>query len=339
MGNNVAVTIGGANGHFELNVFKPVMIANVLRSIRLLGDASVSMTDNCVIGIQPNVTRIKDNVNQLKIADCDPLISDCRTAIAKEIVEGVTVTGTVDLYLGVSPLVRAIDTLYFATYFAEHRGPVEILSMIQEIGNTWDAAIHAQRLPENYLTVNFNKAADPDRLKADLSAEVAETLKKRHQLQINIIVRLGIITDHEAFYKSLLVTNRAQLLDFQFAIRGKDRLELQEEMRTALFKVVDDSPQTKFLLGGHSVYFGHLLHSDGDDDCKAQGALLQSNGALWTVTYTKGATPKLTNCRILYGGFKNKPEEGRFNGIYPGISFQSLEVLDSLEEDLTDLPA
>lgn len=51
MGNHVAVTIGGSNGHFELNVFKPVIIHNVLHSIRLLGDAAVSFTHNCVDGI------------------------------------------------------------------------------------------------------------------------------------------------------------------------------------------------------------------------------------------------------------------------------------------------
>ena len=48
MGNHVAVTVGGSNGHFELNVFKPVMVANVLRSIRLLGDAATAFADNCV---------------------------------------------------------------------------------------------------------------------------------------------------------------------------------------------------------------------------------------------------------------------------------------------------
>ena len=51
MGNHVAVTIGGSNGHFELNVFKPMMVSNVLRSIRLLGDASVAFTDKCVVRI------------------------------------------------------------------------------------------------------------------------------------------------------------------------------------------------------------------------------------------------------------------------------------------------
>ena len=49
MGNHVAVTVGGSNGHFELNVFKPLIVSNVLRSIRLLGDASVAFTDKCVV--------------------------------------------------------------------------------------------------------------------------------------------------------------------------------------------------------------------------------------------------------------------------------------------------
>jgi fumarate hydratase class II len=54
MGNDVAISIGGSNGHFELNVFKPLMIANFLQSARLLGDACVSFNDNCAIGIEPN---------------------------------------------------------------------------------------------------------------------------------------------------------------------------------------------------------------------------------------------------------------------------------------------
>jgi fumarate hydratase class II len=59
MGNNVAITVAGSNGHFELNVFKPVMIHNLLHSIRLIGDACVSFTDNCVVGIEANVERIE----------------------------------------------------------------------------------------------------------------------------------------------------------------------------------------------------------------------------------------------------------------------------------------
>lgn len=58
MGNHVAVTVGGSNGHFELNVFKPMMVANVLRSIRLLGDSCHAFVNNCVTGIEANRERI-----------------------------------------------------------------------------------------------------------------------------------------------------------------------------------------------------------------------------------------------------------------------------------------
>lgn len=58
MGNHVAVTVGGSNGHFELNVFKPMMVANVLRSIRLIGDSSKCFSANCVEGIKANTERI-----------------------------------------------------------------------------------------------------------------------------------------------------------------------------------------------------------------------------------------------------------------------------------------
>ena len=64
MGNNMAVTVAGSNGHFELNVFKPVIIYNVLQSIRLLGDVARSFTDNCVVGITPNRERIKKLVGE-----------------------------------------------------------------------------------------------------------------------------------------------------------------------------------------------------------------------------------------------------------------------------------
>ncbi|MDB2462413.1 class II fumarate hydratase, partial [Alphaproteobacteria bacterium] len=61
MGNNTAVSFAGSQGHFELNVYKPVIAANVLQSIRLLGDAAVSFSDNCVVGIQAN----EDNIAAL----------------------------------------------------------------------------------------------------------------------------------------------------------------------------------------------------------------------------------------------------------------------------------
>ncbi|KAB0793947.1 hypothetical protein PPYR_13571 [Photinus pyralis] len=59
MGNHVAVSIGGSNGHFELNVFKPMIVANVLRSIRLLGDSCRSFANNCAVGIVANKEAIK----------------------------------------------------------------------------------------------------------------------------------------------------------------------------------------------------------------------------------------------------------------------------------------
>ena len=58
MGNHTAITVSGAQGHMELNVFKPVMAYNLLQSMRLIGDAAVSFTDNCVVGIEPNETNI-----------------------------------------------------------------------------------------------------------------------------------------------------------------------------------------------------------------------------------------------------------------------------------------
>lgn len=62
MGNDVAVTIGGATGHFELNVFKPLIAVNVLQSARLIGDACKSFSDHCAIGIEPNEEVIKRHV-------------------------------------------------------------------------------------------------------------------------------------------------------------------------------------------------------------------------------------------------------------------------------------
>jgi len=62
MGNDVTISIGGSNGHYELNVFKPVMAANFLQSARLIGDACVSFTDNCVSGIEPNYEGIKKHL-------------------------------------------------------------------------------------------------------------------------------------------------------------------------------------------------------------------------------------------------------------------------------------
>ncbi len=63
MGNDVAISVGGSNGHYELNVFKPMMAANFLQSARLIGDACVSFNDHCAIGIEPNYDGIKKHVD------------------------------------------------------------------------------------------------------------------------------------------------------------------------------------------------------------------------------------------------------------------------------------
>ncbi len=63
LGNDVAINVGGMNGHFELNVFKPMMIFNFLMSARLIGDACVSFNDNCAVGIEANLPKIKQNLD------------------------------------------------------------------------------------------------------------------------------------------------------------------------------------------------------------------------------------------------------------------------------------
>ncbi len=86
MGNHAAVTIAGAQGHLELNVFKPVIAHNVLQSIRLLGDAARSFTDNCVSGIEPDRARIAQLVENslMLVTALAPTIGyDTAAAIAK----------------------------------------------------------------------------------------------------------------------------------------------------------------------------------------------------------------------------------------------------------------
>ena len=63
MGNDVAISIGGMQGHYELNVFKPLMASNFLQSARLIGDACVSFEENCAKGIEPNYDNLSDNLN------------------------------------------------------------------------------------------------------------------------------------------------------------------------------------------------------------------------------------------------------------------------------------
>ena len=62
IGNDMAIAVGGTHGHFQLNVFKPVMVFNLLMSARLIGDACVSFNDNCVVGIEVNKEAVKNNL-------------------------------------------------------------------------------------------------------------------------------------------------------------------------------------------------------------------------------------------------------------------------------------
>ncbi|MBL8666264.1 MAG: class II fumarate hydratase [Rhodospirillales bacterium] len=86
-GNHATITVAGASGHFELNVFKPVLIYNLLQSVRLLADASRSFTEHCVEGITPNRERIADLMNRslMLVTALNPHIGyDAAAKIAKK---------------------------------------------------------------------------------------------------------------------------------------------------------------------------------------------------------------------------------------------------------------
>jgi fumarate hydratase class II len=87
MGNDVAITIGGSNGHFELNVFKPLIAANFLQSARLLGDACVSFNEHCAVGIAPNTQMIQRHLENslMLVTALNPYIGyENAAAIAKK---------------------------------------------------------------------------------------------------------------------------------------------------------------------------------------------------------------------------------------------------------------
>lgn len=86
IGNDMAVSVGGATGHFELNVFKPMIVFNVLNSIRLISDASESFTDKCIVGIEPNLPFIKKHLENslMLVTALNPVIGyDNAAKIAK----------------------------------------------------------------------------------------------------------------------------------------------------------------------------------------------------------------------------------------------------------------
>ncbi|MFV2073639.1 MAG: class II fumarate hydratase, partial [Thermoanaerobaculales bacterium] len=107
MGNDVAITIGGATGHLQLNVFKPMMIFNLLQSIRLLGDACRSFADNCVVGIEADERRINELLSSslMLVTALNPHIGyDNSARVAKKAhAEGLTLkqaTVALDLLTG-----------------------------------------------------------------------------------------------------------------------------------------------------------------------------------------------------------------------------------------------
>ena len=105
MGNHVAVTVAGAQGHFELNVFKPVIAFNVLRSLRLLADAAVSFADNCVAGIEADAARIERSMRRslMLVTALNPHIGyDNATRIAKKAHDEGTTLKEAALALGLA---------------------------------------------------------------------------------------------------------------------------------------------------------------------------------------------------------------------------------------------
>lgn len=94
IGNHVAITMGGANGHFELNVYKPLIANGILQSLRLLGDASESFRKNCVVGIQANQRRISQILREslMLVTALNPIIGYDKAALIAKTAhkEGIT---------------------------------------------------------------------------------------------------------------------------------------------------------------------------------------------------------------------------------------------------------
>ncbi len=112
MGNDTAVGIGGSNGHFELNAFKPMIVFNVLNSIRLLSDALRNFNDKCLIGITPNEKRIKEHLNNslMLVTALNPHIGYEKAAIiAKKAYENGTTLKEEAEKLGIKNFDKLID--------------------------------------------------------------------------------------------------------------------------------------------------------------------------------------------------------------------------------------
>ncbi len=103
-GNDAAVAFAGSQGNFQLNVYKPVMVHNVLESVQLLGDACATFNDNCAVGIEPNLPRIQENLGQnlMQVTALNPHIGyDKAAQIAKKAHQEGTTLKEAALALGV----------------------------------------------------------------------------------------------------------------------------------------------------------------------------------------------------------------------------------------------
>ena len=103
MGNHTTIAVAGASGHLQLNVYKPVLIYNLLQSVRLLGDASRSFADNCIDGIQPDRQRIAELVDRslMLVTALNPRIGyDNAARIAKQAFEEGTTLRAAAVSLG-----------------------------------------------------------------------------------------------------------------------------------------------------------------------------------------------------------------------------------------------
>ena len=130
MGNHVAITVGGTQGHFELNVFKPLIVSNFLTSCRLLADSSRSFADKCVVGIEPNVDRINELMESslMLVTALNPKIGyDKAAQVAKKAHEDGTT------------LVQSGESLKFFTgaQFKEWVKPSEMIGPDIPEGATW----------------------------------------------------------------------------------------------------------------------------------------------------------------------------------------------------------
>ena len=83
-GNDTTINFAGASGNFELNAFKPVIIYNILQSLNILSDASTSFTDNCLVGIKPNLENINENLSKslMLVTALNPIIGYDKAASA-----------------------------------------------------------------------------------------------------------------------------------------------------------------------------------------------------------------------------------------------------------------